>query len=143
MRTKQITQMLGGTKSLGGAIRGRNDLIALSRRGVKKAALIALAQRLDLSMTQMAGLLPATERTIQRAAMSTLMSPPVSEQALHIAQAAARGEEVLGGRAAFLEWLNEPNQALGRRAPIELLNTRFGVEAVLDELGRIEHGIIS
>jgi len=33
--------------------------------------------------------------------------------------------------------------ALGHTAPIKLLASRFGVDIVLDELGRIEHGVFA
>ena len=33
--------------------------------------------------------------------------------------------------------------ALGNRTPASLLGSRFGAELVLDELGRIEHGVVS
>jgi len=43
----------------------------------------------------------------------------------------------------FLSWMNHPNKALGNRTPLSLLSSRFGAEAVLDELGRIEYGVFS
>jgi putative toxin-antitoxin system antitoxin component (TIGR02293 family) len=118
-------------------------LIDLSRKGVTKAFLLRVARYLGLSVGQMAKLLPVTERTIQRYDRERRFTPAVSEQILQIAAVAARGEDVFGGRRAFLTWMRSPSPALGNRAPASLLGSRFGSEIVLDELGRIEHGVLS
>ena len=39
-------------------------------------------------------------------------------------------------------WLQKPARALGHSCPIDLLSTPAGVEAVLDLIGKIEHGIV-
>lgn len=41
------------------------------------------------------------------------------------------------------DWLKSPSMALGNVTLPSLLETDAGTEAVLNELGRIEHGIIS
>ncbi|MEG0007814.1 MAG: antitoxin Xre/MbcA/ParS toxin-binding domain-containing protein [Aeromonas sp.] len=40
-----------------------------------------------------------------------------------------------------LSWLNRPAWGLGGTAPAELLRTPLGVQAVVDLVGRIEHGV--
>jgi putative toxin-antitoxin system antitoxin component (TIGR02293 family) len=54
----------------------------------------------------------------------------------------AKGVELFKDKNNFLAWMQLPNVALGKRPPISLLNSRFGTEMVLDELGRIEHGVV-
>lgn len=39
-------------------------------------------------------------------------------------------------------WLQKPARALGHHCPIDMLSTPAGVEAVLDLIGQIEHGIV-
>jgi putative toxin-antitoxin system antitoxin component (TIGR02293 family) len=39
--------------------------------------------------------------------------------------------------------MNHPNKALDKKTPMSLLNSKFGVDMVLDEIGRIEHGVFS
>jgi putative toxin-antitoxin system antitoxin component (TIGR02293 family) len=119
------------------------DMIELSDKGVTKDALLRLATYLNLSLSQIATLLPITERTIQRYSRKQRFNRVVSEQVLQIAEVAARGAEVFGDREKLLSWMNTPSTALGNRAPASLLGSRFGTEMVLDELGRVEHGIIS
>ncbi|MFX0194763.1 MAG: antitoxin Xre/MbcA/ParS toxin-binding domain-containing protein, partial [Candidatus Hodarchaeota archaeon] len=43
----------------------------------------------------------------------------------------------------FLAWMDHPNRALADKTPLSLLNSRFGAEMLLDELGRIEHGVFA
>ncbi len=67
----------------------------------------------------------------------------LSEQILQIAEVTAKGSKVFEGRERFLAWLNHPNKALNNKTPMSLLNSKFGTDMVLNELGRIEHGVFS
>ena len=42
-----------------------------------------------------------------------------------------------------IDWLKSPNAALRGHAPLSLVDTDIGAEAVLDALGRIEHGVFA
>lgn len=139
----QLSSILAGKQTLRGDIASRIDLIKLSSKGVTKASLLRLAGYLELSLGQMAKLLPITERTIQRYTNRQRFNRVVSEQILQVAEVAARGVGVFGDKERFLAWMKSPSPALGDRTPISLLCSRFGNEVVLDELGRIEYGIIS
>lgn len=139
MQPASIASILGGKL----AVRSRMEMIELSDKGVTKDALLRLASYLNLSLSQIATLLPITERTIQRYSPKQRFNRVVSEQVLQIAEVAARGAEVFGDREKLLSWMNTPSTALGNRTPASLLGSRFGTEMVLDELGRVEHGIIS
>jgi putative toxin-antitoxin system antitoxin component (TIGR02293 family) len=143
MVQSEISGILGVKKAFRGDIAGRIDMIDLSNKGITKDALLRLADYLSLSISQMAELLPVTERTIQRYKRKQRFNRVVSEQALQIAEVAARGSEVFGDRDKFLSWMKSPSPALGNRTPASLLRSRFGTQVVLDELGRIEHGVIS
>ena len=143
MNLSSISKILGGRMTLQQDIRDRMDLVELGKRGVTKAALLKLAGYLDLSLAEMAALLPVGERTIQRYGRSHRFKSSVSEHILQIAEVAARGEEVFGEKERFLAWLSLPSAALGKSTPEELLSSRFGAELVLDELGRIEHGVVA
>lgn len=138
-----VTRVLGGRGVIRKELRSDLDLIELAKRGVTKKALQQLADFLGVSVSAIVELLPVSERTIQRYSPQSHFSKVVSEQILHIAKAAARGAEVFGEKAAFLTWMQQPVTALGNRTPMGLLGSRFGVEMVIDELGRIEHGVLS
>ena len=143
MDLSKVANVLGGEHALPRKIETRMDLIELGDKGVTKDALLRLATYLSLSLSQMAKLLPITERTIQRYSRKKRFNRVVSEQILQIAEVAARGVEVFGDRDRFLSWIKQPSTGLGNRTPTTLLGSRFGTEMVLDELGRIEHGVVS
>jgi putative toxin-antitoxin system antitoxin component (TIGR02293 family) len=48
-----------------------------------------------------------------------------------------------GDMSVVITWLNSPARALGGACPLQMLSTPTGTEAVLDLIGRIEHGVIS
>ncbi len=139
----EISKILGGKRVLRKEIHTAFDVIELGHRGVPKGALKNLASFLRLSTGQIAELLSVSERTLQRYDDVTLFNRAVSEQILHVAEVAARGVEVFEDRDRFLAWLNQPSVALAHEAPINLLKSRFGADMVLQELGRMAHGVFS
>ncbi len=48
-----------------------------------------------------------------------------------------------GDMSVVIKWLNAPARSLGGECPLQMLSTPIGAEAVLDLIGRIEHGVIS
>lgn len=143
MSVASVAVILGGRKSLKGGTAERIHLIKLSHKGVNKDALIRLANYLDLSLSEMAKLLPVTQRTIQRYSRTHRFNQTVSEHILQITEVALRGSDVFGSRERFVAWMKSKNPALGNRIPASLLGSRFGAQLILDELGRMEHGVIS
>jgi putative toxin-antitoxin system antitoxin component (TIGR02293 family) len=143
MQLSAIERILGGQKVLHMRIQKRQDLIALSDHGVTKGALLNLARYLSFPIDQIAELLPISGRTIQRYTPRQHFNRAVSEQILQIAEVVAKGVEIFEDKNHFLIWMKQPNVALGNKTPLNLLNSRFGTQMVLDELGRIEHGVLS
>ena len=143
MKLSRVEQILGGQKVLRHKLSTRLDMVTLGHFGVSKLALLRLADYLGLTLGDMATLLPVTERTIQRYTSGKHFSRVVSEHILQIAEVAARGTEVFGDREQFLLWLNHQNPALAHSTPRSLLASRFGAELILDELGRMEHGVVA
>ncbi len=143
MQLTLVEDILGGEEILGQKLENKMDLVELSRVGVTKTAVSNLAKYLTLSWKQLAELLPVTERTLQRYSDQKNFNPTVSEQVLHIAEVTARGTEVFEDKEKFIMWLNIPHKAFSNRIPLTLLNSSFGAELVLEELGRIEFGVYS
>ena len=141
MNYVHVEEILGGERVLGRKIKSIDDLMELGSHGIRKNALRHLADNMSLTWRDMAKLLPITERTLQRYKAQKLMDQKVSEQVLQLAEVVAMGNEVFGDRVSFHSWLSMPSAALGDRKPIDLLGSRFGIELVIDELGRITHGI--
>lgn len=85
-----------------------------------------------------------SEKTIQRRLQNKAnFTSAETEKILQIYQISSRGEEVFGHKHKFKEWLNRENYALGGEKPRNLLENAFGIQLVMDELGRIEHGIFA
>ena len=138
-----IETLLGGYEVIGHAAKTDMDLYEISRNGLPKKALLNLASNLKVSLRAMTQLLNVAERTIQRKADLDLLDCSTTEQVLQLAEVFSRGHEVFGSSERFQKWTNTEQLSLGGKQPKELLQSRFGVQMVLDELGRIEYGIVS
>lgn len=119
------------------------DIIEMSRKGVTKSMLVDFTNAFNFSMEECADLLPITRRTIQRYSSNHKFNPIVSEQIIQLALLMTKGSEVFGSREKFGRWFNSPSKALGGKVPRELASLKTGAQMVMDELGRIEHGVYS
>lgn len=52
-----------------------------------------------------------------------------------------KGQEVFGSKLKFIKWLNQPVDFFEGKEPKTHLFTVAGIEILMQELGRIEHGI--
>ncbi|MFD1818069.1 putative toxin-antitoxin system antitoxin component, TIGR02293 family [Pseudarcicella hirudinis] len=68
--------------------------------------------------------------------------PVHSEKIIEMSEVTKVGLDVFGNIEKLRLWLNTPNYALGKLAPIELLKDSYGKEMVISELIRINHGIL-
>lgn len=143
MQNTSIEQLLGGKDVLGYAVKTEMDLYELSRRGLPKKALVHLLKNLNVTLKAMAALIHITERTLQRKSENDILDAVTSEQIIQIAQVYSRGTEVFGAHDRFSQWLETENTAFENKRPLELLASRYGAHMVLDELGRLEYGIIA
>ena len=50
---------------------------------------------------------------------------------------------LFGSEEAANHWLKHPVRGLGNKRPIDLLSTAEGAKAVLNLIGRLEHGVFS
>lgn len=119
------------------------DLVEVAREGIAKKNLLSLARRLSLTIQEIADILHISERTLQRYRDDTFIRTEHADRAIELAKLYERGIEVLGTAEAFDNWLRHPSYALRDEVPLDLLDTSIGFTMVQDELGRIEHGILS
>lgn len=82
-------------------------------------------------------------RTLQRynKEKAHVFKPLQSEKIFEMAEVMNTGFEVFDTPEQFDIWLNSPSVALGNEKPINLLHSSFGIDLVLAELSRIEHGV--
>jgi putative toxin-antitoxin system antitoxin component (TIGR02293 family) len=143
MTEASIAHVLGARTKSARRVDSNLDLMAWGTEGVTAEALRHLIQYLQLSVKEIAELLPISMRTIQRQPAKKHFDRTVSEHILQIAELAAHGSEVFGSRETFLAWMREPNKALGNRTPFSLIDSRFGNDMIRDVLYRLEYGAIS
>jgi putative toxin-antitoxin system antitoxin component (TIGR02293 family) len=120
------------------------SIIEAVRNGVTVPHFKKLTDAIPFSLTEWAMYLQLSERTIQRNQKENKRFQPIhSERIIELAMLYRYGVEVFGNKANFDAWLVTKNMALGGRTPKELLDTKFGIGMVKDELGRIEHGVLA
>lgn len=99
--------------------------------------------RFDLGRDEISRVLHLPLRTIARRKRERRLQADESDRLCRLARIAAQAEDVLGDAARAARWLRAPNRALGRQAPLALLDTDLGSRQVEEVLGRIEHGVFS
>jgi putative toxin-antitoxin system antitoxin component (TIGR02293 family) len=124
-------------------VRNQSDLIELARTGIPKNEVLKMAKHLSFSGKELAIIINLSERTLQRYPDDKKLEKIASEKAIQLAKLYERGNEVWGDLDRFKGWMRHPNPFLGSKTPLEILDTSFGFEMVLDEIGRIEHGILA
>ncbi len=119
-------------------------IIDAVRTGISFHEFDKIVRHTPFSLTEWANYLQLSERTIQRNQKEKKPFQPIhSERIVELVMLYEYGVEVFGDKHNFNTWLNSRSIALGGRTPKELLDTKFGVGMVKDELGRIEHGVLA
>jgi putative toxin-antitoxin system antitoxin component (TIGR02293 family) len=106
-------------------------------------AIDALARSVQLTQVELSETLAIPERTLIRRKKEGTLSTEESAKLVRVARVLYRAAEVFEDQTAALDWLKTANEALGSVSPLSLLDTDIGAEAVLDTLGRIEHGVFA
>lgn len=120
------------------------ELVKLSRKGITVSLFEEIVQSSSYTLKQWSKFLHLTERTIQRYKKEKRKFESLqSERIIEIAKLQLKGKEVFGSKEYYEEWMNSKIIALGNIRPIELLDSSFGIDMLMDELGRIEHGILA
>lgn len=107
---------------------------------LKYAAVENLGAFLDVSAPRVLKLVIGNARTAQRRKEQGALTEEESDRLARIARVTRRAVEAFGDGRRAKAWLLREGRVFGGRAPIELLATDAGAEAVTDELGRIESG---
>ena len=119
------------------------DYIWLIRKGIPKKSIDHLISTTDIPVVEMAELMETTPRKLAAIKPDTIMEKSQSEKAVSIARLYALGEEIFGSKEEFNKWMNGRVQSLGKKMPKEYLDTTSGINLLMDELGRIQHGVYS
>jgi putative toxin-antitoxin system antitoxin component (TIGR02293 family) len=115
----------------------------LIRAGLPASAFERVADLLKLSANELSLRLRLPARTIhRRIANGERLTSEETERNVRVARALAKAQQLLGDERGR-RWLLEPCRGVGGEPPITMLDTADGFAAVMDELGRLEHGVIS
>jgi putative toxin-antitoxin system antitoxin component (TIGR02293 family) len=120
-----------------------NDTIGLIRRGIPRQAMTNLMAIADLTLLEMAAITHTSDRTLRRYKPQEKLPQEQSERLIELANLYARGEEVLGTMDAFVRWMDTELLPLGQLRPKDYLDTSIGIRLLMDELGKIQHGIFA
>ena len=119
-------------------------IIDAVRTGISFTEFEKIVGNAPFSLAEWANYLQISERTIQRNQKEKKPFQPIqSERIVELMMLYEYGVDVFGDKENLNVWLNSKSIALGGRTPKELLDTKFGVAMVKDELGRIEHGVLA
>ncbi|RYF91685.1 MAG: DUF2384 domain-containing protein [Chitinophagaceae bacterium] len=103
-----------------------------------------IADKAPFTQGEWAALLHVSERTLQRYAKSNgTFAPMNAERALQIANVLAQGTATFGSPDLFYKWLTGNPHMLEGSLSFDSLTTAGGIQMVLTQLGRIQHGILA
>jgi putative toxin-antitoxin system antitoxin component (TIGR02293 family) len=114
-------------------IKNQSELVELARTGIPKNAVLKMAKQLSFTGKELATIINLSERTLQRYPDNKKLEKIASEKAIQLAKLYERGKEVWGDLERFKGWMRHPNPFLSSKTPLEMLDTGFGFEMVLDE----------
>ena len=119
-------------------------MINAVKSGIHFSSFSRLADHSPFSLNEWAAFLQLSERTMHRYyQQKKTFDPSSSEKIMELALLFNYGEKVLGSRENFYVWLQTEIPSLGNLQPKSLLDTRFGINLLKDELTRIEYGVFA
>jgi putative toxin-antitoxin system antitoxin component (TIGR02293 family) len=139
---RAVIRELGGERALGRPLKSDVDLREAIREGFPHAVLGELLRASGLTLTELAGALDLSSRSLQRRRRGRLARFE-SDRLYRLARVLALARESLGDETRATRWLKRTNRALGGVAPIAAIDTELGARQVENLLGRIAYGGIS
>jgi putative toxin-antitoxin system antitoxin component (TIGR02293 family) len=130
---------------LGALQRSPIEMVRAVRGGFPaKKSLEPVAKALGMSTADAGALLGIPSRTLARRLQAKgTFTPDESQRVLRLSRALTAAEEALGSLEKARRWLQSPSRVLGGEVPLQLLDTDVGADAVMEEIGRIEHGVFA
>jgi uncharacterized protein (DUF2384 family) len=117
---------------------GQANYFALAGLPISKSYVQRIMAISRLTLAELIGIIPISIDTYKR---KTTFQPPVTEKILEIEEVYKAGLEAFG--EGFHTWMNTENTALGGIKPKRLLANSFGVRTLLNQIGRMQHGVLA
>lgn len=103
-----------------------------------------ISDKTPFTQAEWAAMLHVSERTLQRYAKSNGSFAPINaERAMQIDKVIKRGKEVFGSIEKFYNWIKRGPNMLEGDLSLQSLTSADGIQMVLTQLGRIEHGLFA
>ncbi len=117
---------------------GMNTYFELSAKSISKHYIKQIIRLTGFSVPDFISLTPISIDSYKR---KDIFDPRVTEKVLEIEEVYRKGLEVFGD--SFHQWMLADNVSLGGVTPKSLLQNSFGIRVLLDEIGRMEHGVLA
>lgn len=117
--------------------------IDATKAGISKKALEQLKEKTGPGYDQLCYVLGVARGTLIGKKGTERFSPVLSEKIMSLADIYSYGYEVFNDPHEFNEWIFQPVNALGGKAPYDLLHNQYGREEVRNLIGRIDYGVYS
>ncbi len=140
---ENLVTALGGVEVVGSPLKSELELHDLIKKGIRKKAVDEVARFFGYDHQALSQLLSIPASSLAFKERDTSFDRKTSEHLIKLATLITRGKEVFEDEGEFILWLHTRIGAFRGRKPVELMETLTGIEMVLDELGRIEHGVFS
>lgn len=103
-----------------------------------------IADKVPFTQKEWSDILHISERTLQRYAKdNSSFNFSVIDRILQIDKVIKKGVEVFGSMDKFIRWLRDEPYMLEGRLSFHSLASIDGIQKILTQLGRIEHGILA
>jgi len=103
-----------------------------------------ISDKVPFTLQEWSGILHISERTLQRYAKANSSFPfSVVDRILQIDKVIKRGIHVFGSLDKFILWIRDNPYMLEGRLSLQSLGSIEGINRVLIQLGRIEHGLFA
>ena len=103
-----------------------------------------IADKVPFTQQEWSDILHISERTLQRYAKANSTFPfSVTDRILQIDKVIKKGVEVFGNLDKFISWIRSNPFMLEGNLSLHSLATFEGINMVLTQLGRIEHGLFA
>jgi putative toxin-antitoxin system antitoxin component (TIGR02293 family) len=138
MTAASVAKWFGGSSA---TVPTEMELLDAVERGLPVAALDALISAGRLTASEAERMVLPRRTLAYRKSHRQRLSREESDRLARIARLARRAELTFGSAARADVWLRQPNRALGRRQPLDLLGTGEGGLLVESVLVRIDDGV--
>jgi putative toxin-antitoxin system antitoxin component (TIGR02293 family) len=114
--------------------------VDLSPHSLPWSSVAGFSTRLGIEPDALLRLIGVSERTAARRKTEGYLKPDEADRLLRIGRVFEEATRVFGTERRAAGWLNHPSPFLYNVAPLTLLDSDGGAQAVSEEIGRIDYG---